>query len=88
MLVVYADDMAALIAGRDVELAQLKLNRVMCNVWMADHGLSLALNKTEIIVLTKKKDLCYPPHVSRRKMFETKLAAKYQGCLLYTSRCV
>lgn len=35
-----------------VELVQLKLNNVMhtVNAWMMDHGLSLALNKTEIFL--------------------------------------
>lgn len=47
MSVWYDVDMAALKAGRDVEVAQLKLNRVIraVNVWMKEHGLSPALNR-------------------------------------------
>ena len=58
-LVGYADEVAALVAAWSVDPAQLKLNRVMRHVssWMAAHGLSLALNKTEIIILTKKRIL-------------------------------
>ena len=57
MLVGFTDDVAALIERRDIELAQLKLNRVIwaVNVWMTRHGLSLALNKTEIVVLTNRR---------------------------------
>ena len=56
-LVGYAGDVAALIAARDVDQAKLKLRTVMDTVsdWMRVHGLSLALNKTEIVVLTKKQ---------------------------------
>ena len=45
-LIEYADDVVALVAYRSVDLAQLKLNRVIPNVssWMAAHGLTLALN--------------------------------------------
>lgn len=47
------------ISARHIEMAQLKLNSVICtiNVLMSDFftliGLSLMLNMTEIIVLTK-----------------------------------
>ena len=48
----YAVDVAAIIMARDLEGAQMKLNQVMRRVsqWMADHGLSLAVHKTEIVV--------------------------------------
>ena len=56
-LVGYADDVAAIIASRDLEGAQMKLNQVMRRVsqWMVDHGLSLAVQKTEIVVLTTRR---------------------------------
>ncbi|KAK9754799.1 Reverse transcriptase (RNA-dependent DNA polymerase) [Popillia japonica] len=50
----YADDIAVLISvRRDVDAAQLKLNQAMRKIesWMQRHGLSLALNKTEIVIL-------------------------------------
>lgn len=81
LLVGYADDVAALIAARDVELAQLKLNQVMrtVNNWMEEHGLSLALNKTEIVILTKKRmDVVLPMRLGD-EVVVTKLVAKYLG---------
>ncbi|XP_035739237.1 uncharacterized protein LOC118449122 [Vespa mandarinia] len=56
-LVGYADDLAVVITARDTEGAQLLLNQVMRRVisWMEDHGLSLAAQKTEIVLLTKKR---------------------------------
>ena len=52
MVVGHADVVAALVATRSVDL---KLNRVTRNVrrWMAAHRLSLVLNKTEVVILTK-----------------------------------
>lgn len=50
-LIGYAEDVAALIAARTVETAQFIRT---ANAWMEDHGLSLALSKTEITMLTKK----------------------------------
>lgn len=54
-LVGYADDIAAVIKARNVELAQIRLNQVMRRVtsWLNEHGLQLALAKTEILLLTK-----------------------------------
>ena len=55
-LVGYADDIAAVIIARDVELAQMRLRQVMRRVssWMTDHGLKLAADKTEIVLITKR----------------------------------
>lgn len=57
LLVGYADDIAVLITARNVRLAQEKLKEVMCTInnWMAVHSLSLALEKTEIVNLTRKR---------------------------------
>ncbi|KAG8294267.1 hypothetical protein J6590_106809 [Homalodisca vitripennis] len=58
MFIWYADDIAVLFAARNVELAQLKLNQVMRIVnSMADHSLSLALAKTDIVILLKSMDI-------------------------------
>ncbi|KAK9737563.1 Reverse transcriptase (RNA-dependent DNA polymerase) [Popillia japonica] len=53
----YADDIAVLISVRDIDAAQLKLNQAMRKIesWMQRHGLSLALHKTEIVILTKRR---------------------------------
>lgn len=80
-LVGYADDVAVLIASRTVDDAQIKLNRVMLRVngWMRDHGLSLALSKTEIVVLTKKRiETIVPLRVGDLEV-ETKPEVKYLG---------
>lgn len=86
VLVGYADDIAALIAARDIEEAQLKLNKVMraVNDWMGDHGLSLALNKTEIVIITKKRiNTLMPMHVGN-EVVASKPAARYLGVMVDT----
>lgn len=57
LLVEYADDVALLVSARDVELTQPALNQSIRRIdrWMGDYGLTLALNKTEIVLLTKKR---------------------------------
>lgn len=77
LLVGYADD----IAVRNVELAQLKLNQVVrtVNGWMADHGLLLALEKTEIVILIKRRINTILPSLVRDVTVETKLVIKYLG---------
>ena len=52
-LVAYADDLAAVITARDAEEAQRMLNQVMrrVRIWMEEHGLTLAMEKTEICLL-------------------------------------
>lgn len=56
-LVAYADDVAAVITERSPELAQYKLNQTMRRVgrWMTDHGLRLATEKTELVLLTRRR---------------------------------
>ena len=84
LLVGYADDVAALIAARNVDQANLKLGLVMArvNAWMAAHGLSLAISKTEIVVLTKKRiPTVFPVQIGDVQL-ETKPAAKYLGVMI------
>ena len=50
-LVGHADDVAAFVAARSVDVAQLRLNGVIPN-FRAIHGLSLVLNMTEVTILT------------------------------------
>lgn len=80
----YADDLAILIATRNVELAQLKLNIAMRRIsaWMVGRWMHLAPTKTEIVVLTKKR---IDPIVSFRigeELVESKPAAKYLGVMI------
>jgi hypothetical protein len=83
-LVGYADDIAVLIAARDTKHAQLKLNQVMRTVmgWMSEHGLSIALQKTEIVILTKKRMQASLPMWVGDEVVETKPAAKYLGLVI------
>lgn len=81
----YADDVAALISARNVEQAQLKLNiRNMRNInrWMTAHGLALALHKTAIVILSKKRIPTEIPMTVGEEAVQTRRAAKYLGILV------
>ncbi|OXU19942.1 hypothetical protein TSAR_016013 [Trichomalopsis sarcophagae] len=85
-LVGYADDVAVTIIARNVEIAQTRLDQVMCRVrhWMGDHGLELADAKTEIALLTKKRI----SNIQEWKIGDTtvhsRAAIKYLGMTLDT----
>lgn len=85
-LVGYADDIAAVIVARSSELAQLRLNQVMrrINTWMSEHGLQLALAKTEIVLLTRKRIPTILPMKVDTEEVQTKATAKYLGVTLDT----
>ena len=53
-LVGYVDDKAAIIVAPDLNTAQIKTEIMMLRVarWMEEHGLQLALAKTEIVLLS------------------------------------
>lgn len=70
------------IVPRDVELTQLKLNSVIriANVWMSDHGLLLALNRTEIVLLIKKRTQTIL-RMRVEEVVETKSTVKYAGLI-------
>ncbi|XP_049308710.1 uncharacterized protein LOC125777657 [Bactrocera dorsalis] len=55
-LVGYADDIAAVITARNIDMARRRLTQVMIRTqtWLDSHGLSLAAEKTELILLTRK----------------------------------
>lgn len=82
----YADDIVAIIKARNMEQAQIKLNQVMRRVcrWMEEYSLNLALQKTEILVLTAKRiDTCIQLQ-KRSEMIQTQQAAKHLGINLDT----
>lgn len=83
-LVGYADDVAAVITSATPELAQLTLNQVMrrVNAWMADHGLQLAISKTEIVMLTRKRIPTVIPMAVGAEVVTTRRSAKYLGVTL------
>lgn len=53
----YVVVVATLIIAGNAVLVQIKLGTAMhrFNVWIEDHGLDLALSKTEIVMLTKRR---------------------------------
>lgn len=53
----YADDVVVLILDKDVEKAQSTLTLVMrrISLWMENHSLSLALQKSEVTILTTSR---------------------------------
>jgi hypothetical protein len=83
-LVGYADDVAAVITARNPELAQLRLTQVMIrvNTWMRSHGLELAIAKTEIVMLTRRRIPKVIPMTVGNVEVQTKAAAKYLGVML------
>lgn len=56
-LVGYADVVAAVITLRSIDLAQLRLNQVIhvIKTWIEEHGLQLAIAKTEMVLLTRRR---------------------------------
>ena len=85
-LVGYADDVAAVIQARTIELAQVKLDVIMRRItrWMDEHGLTLATSKTEVVLFTRKRiPTIIPIQVGGTEVW-TKPAAKYLGIMLDT----
>lgn len=85
-LIAYADDIAVVIVERDPELAQMTLNQVMrrVNDWMTQHGLSLALSKTELVLLTGQRIPTIIPMTVGTERTMTKGKVKYLGVTLDT----
>lgn len=83
-LVGYADDIAAVISARDTDAAARKLTQVMIRTqtWLDAHGLKLAAEKTELILLTRKH---IPLEVDMRvhsETIKTSRVLKYLGVRL------
>ena len=83
-LIGYADDLAVTILVRDLQKAQMRLNQVMRRVdhWLTQHELSLAPQKTEIVVLTRKRINTIVPIQVGGTEIETKKAVKYLGLMI------
>lgn len=76
-LIVYGDDATALIATRNIELPRLRLKMAMQRV----HGLSLALGKIDIVMLTKKHIQTIIPMLVGELDIETKPSVFDSKCL-------
>ncbi|KAM8707458.1 hypothetical protein ACLKA7_011527 [Drosophila subpalustris] len=83
-LVAFADDVAAVIVSRDTTEAQRKLNVVMVQVqaWLRDHGLKLAAEKTELLLLTRSHIPLEVPLQVCGHPKSTQRSAKYLGLQL------
>ena len=82
----YVDDIVAVISARNIEKAQWKLNQVMrlVNRWMENHGLDMATQKTELLLITGKR---IPKRIIMQvgtENIETKLAVKHLGIIVDT----
>ncbi|XP_051167221.1 uncharacterized protein LOC127285313 [Leptopilina boulardi] len=75
----YANDIAALILAKDLEKAQLTLNLVMrrIEIWMKKHSLSLALQKTEVTILTTSQIITLLPITVGTEVIQTQSSTKY-----------
>lgn len=83
-LVGYADDIAAVIEARNTEEAQRRLTQVMIRTknWLDSHGLQLASQKTELLLLTRKH---IPTEIDMRfddVVIRTTKSLKYLGIRL------
>lgn len=85
-LIGYADDIVAVIIARNTEEAQRRLNQVMIRVksWLDTHGLSLATEKTEIVLLTRRQIPTIVEMEVGPQTITTKNAVKYLGMYLDT----
>ncbi|XP_035737497.1 uncharacterized protein LOC118448399 [Vespa mandarinia] len=83
-LVGYEDDLAVVITARATKGVQLLLNQVMRRVtsWMEDHGLSLAAQKTEIVLIRRKRINNLRSFIVGDAAVQTKPAVKYLGVML------
>ena len=83
-LVGYADDIAAVITARNTEEAQRKLTQVMIRtqMWLNSHGLQLATQKTELLLLTRRHINVEMEMRVSNEVIKTQKAVKYLGITL------
>lgn len=85
-LVGYADDVVIIIVARNEEFLQFKLNQAMRRIveWMESKSLSLAVQKTEIVLLTTRRiDRGITMHVGDQ-IIAVSEAVRYLGVMLDT----
>ena len=80
----YVDDIVAVIVARDVEKVQWKLNHVirLVNRWMGEHGLELATQKTELVLISGKRTPRIITMQVGTEMIETRIAVKHLGIMI------
>ena len=80
----YVDDIVPVISARNIEKSQWKLIQVMrlVNRWMENHGLDLATQKTELLMITGKR---IPERIIMQvgtENIEAKLTVKHLGIIV------
>ena len=77
------------VEARNADLAQLILCQVMKRVtmWMTEYGLSLALAKTQVVLLTRKAIPTILPMFVGSELVTTRPTARYLGVTLDAKLC-
>lgn len=86
IIVGYADDIAIVIIARNIEQAQLVLSIVIGRIWdwLREHGLDLAIPKSELLLLTRRRiDTIVPMSLGEFEI-TTKDAIRHLGIILDT----
>ena len=76
-LLLYADDSALLVSGKDIKVIQETLGKELCALssWLVDNKLFLHLGKTESILFESYKKICNSPSLDI-KCGDTKISSK------------
>ena len=76
-LILYAEDSALLVSGKDIKVIQETLGKELCALssWLVDNKLSLHLGKTESILFGSCKKICNSPSLDI-KCGDTKISSK------------
>ena len=76
-LILYADDSAIVVSGKDIKVIQETHGKELCALssWLVDNKLSLHLDKTESILFGSCKKICNSPS-SDIKCWDTKISSK------------
>jgi hypothetical protein len=79
-LIAFPDDVALIVTGQTTEISEERTNEALEKVsaWMKENDLRLAAEKTECVVLTKKRD--YRKPVFKINNIRVELKEKY--CIL------
>ena len=81
LIVAYADDIALIIVEKTIEDVQY-LGDMAIEVtgnWLSDHGLSLAAEKTEAVLIARTKKRVYATFTVNDEKIKTKDTMKYLG---------
>ena len=80
-IVAYADDIALIIVGKTIEDVQYLGDTAIEVVgnWRSAHGLSLAAEKTEAVLIARTKKRVYATFTVNDEKINTKDTMKYQG---------